>query len=213
MISIYDMADTLLAHDINTKIQLDNKSCVWKIYAKKGDISDVWEVSAVDGKTSNLARDIIRKMIIENIINFFIEKEREKEQKMKNNEQKFTRDDLKPGHIIKLRNGKYYSIQMAGNETRIATDGVSDWKYLTQGWNMYLDSTTHGGRTYPAITYDKTKDIMAVYGHVQGTENYAQCGYISPDHRPRLWYRQEAKKMTVEEIEKELGYKVEIVSD
>lgn len=127
--------------------------------------------------------------------------------------QTFTRDDLKPGYIIKLRDGTFHSIQMVGRETLIATDGHSKWGYLTRCWDIRMNSTDHGGKTFPHVTYDKLKDIVAVYGYIQGSENYAHCGWISSDNRPLLWSRQEAKKMTVEEIEKALGYKVEIVSE
>ena len=213
MISIFDMSNRLVEHGINVTVSREVGD-VWKIKAQKGGDSGIWTVMPDDVELMYLSHDTVRLLTINAIINYFDEKEREKEYEMKNNEQKFTRDDLKLGHIIKLRNGKCYSIQMVGKETLIATDGDRDWEYLSRGWDNQLYSTCRGGKTYPAITYDKTKDIVEVYGYVQGTDYYArESGCISPDHRPLLWSRQEAKKMTVEEIEKVLGYKVEIVSD
>lgn len=213
MISIFDMSNRLVEHGINVKLSHEPDQSVWVIHAQKGDDSGDWTVPADDVEMCYLARDMIRTMVINKILDFFKEKEREKEYEMKNSKQKFTRDDLKPGYVVQLRDKTYHVVAMAGNETLIVTNGTTEWKYLSNGWDNSLNSTFRGGRTYPAITYDKTKDIVAVYGFVQGTENYAHCGYLSPDHRPLLWSRQEAKKMTVEEIEKELGYKVEIVSD
>ena len=213
MISICDMVQKLVEHEIKVKVSREYDQDIWQIHAKKGDNSGVWAVSADNVELAYLSHDTIRLMTVNAIINYFEQKEREKEHEMKNNKQTFTRDDLKPGYIIKLRNGIFRTIQMVGRETLIATDGISNWEYLSRGWDIDMDSTDRGGKTFPHVTYDKTKDIVAVYGYVQGTEYYAHCGYLSSDHRPLLWSRQEVKKMTVEEIEKELGYKVEIVSD
>ena len=214
MISICDMVQKLVEHEINVKVSREYDQDIWKIHAQKGDNSGVWTVSADNVETAYLSHDTIQLMTVSAIIKYFEQKEREKEHEMKNNKQTFTRDDLKPGYVVQLRNGTFRSVQMVGRETLIVTDGVLEWGYLSRGWDIDMDSTDRGGKTFPAITYDKTKDIVAVYGYVQGTEYYArECGSISSDHRPLLWSRQEVKKMTVEEIEKELGYKVEIVSD
>lgn len=51
--------------------------------------------------------------------------------------------------------------------------------------------------------------VMEVYG----TTSNAHMLDNSTDGRQLLWKRQVPKKMTVEEIEKILGYKIEIVSD
>lgn len=212
MISICDMIQELVAHEINVKVSREYVQDMWTIHAKKGDNIGIWAVGTDDYESTYLARGMIRKMTVSSIINYFDKKEREKEHEMKNNKQKFTRDDLKPGYIVKLRDGTFYAIQIAGRETLIATDAQSEWEYLSRGWDIDMDSTNHGGKTFPYPTHDKTKDIVEVYGYVQGSENYARCGWISSDHRPLLWSRQGLKKMTVEEIEKELGYKVEIIS-
>lgn len=213
MISIFDMSNRLVERGIDVRLSREPGQSVWVIHAQKGDDSGDWTVPADDVEMCYLARDIIRTMIINKILDFIKEKERKKEHEMKNNKQTFTRDDLKPGYVVKLRDDTCHIIAVAGNETLIVTNGTSEWKYLSSGWDYSLNSTIREGRPYPALTYDSSKDIVAVYGYVQGTENYTHAGYISSNHRPILWSRQEAKKMTVEEIEKELGYKVEIVSD
>jgi len=138
-----------------------------------------------------------------------------KEKEMKDTKQTFTRDDLKAGYIIKLRDGTCRSIQMVGRETLIAVAGSGDknWTYVSRGWDPRMEHRDHGGPMFPYPTHDKTKDIVAVYGYVQGSEHYCDCGVISTDYRPLIWSRVDPKKMTVEEIEKELGYRVEIVSD
>ena len=158
-----------------------------------------------------------RRYVLCDLITRCIEmkKEKEKEKEMKDTKQTFTRDDLKAGYIIELRDGTCRSIQMVGRETLIAVAGRGDkdWTYVSRGWDTHMDHRDHGGTLFPYPVHDKSKDIVAVYGYIQGIGNYPDCAMISPDHRPLLWSRVDPKKMTVEEIENALGYKVEIVSD
>lgn len=217
---VYEMIDDIQRHGLLADYEYNQALDMYIITAWTGrgwkmmrTVSG-YKPTIMPNRTSILHHNTERHIAVETIIKEyeqFIQKEKEKEMK---NEQKFTKDDLKPGYVIKLRNGKYYIIWIVGKETLIATDGNLDWQYLSNGWDDRLNSTYRGGKTYPAITYDKTKDIVEVYGYVQGGEYYARgSGEISSCHRPLIWSRQEAKKMTVEEIEKVLGYKVEIVSD
>ena len=218
---IKEMIDDIQKHGVLADYEYIRALDIYVITAWTGGWKMMRTVSGykptiMPNRTSILAHNTERHVAVETIIKEyerFMQKEREQE--MKNNKQKFTRDDLKPGYIIMLRNGTLLSIQMVGKETLIATAGMDDpnWRYLSNGWDSQLNSTERGGKTFPSIVYDKTKDIVAVYGYVQGTINYSRCGEISSCHRPLLWSRYEAKKMTVEEIEKALGYKVEIVSD
>ena len=220
---ITDMIKDIQKHGLLAEYEYIQDAHVYTIIAYTG----IWYTTRMvseyrpfsdPNRTSILAHNTERHVAVETIIKeyeHFMQKEKEKEMKSARTEQKFTRDDLKPGYIIMLRNGTLLSIQMVGKETLIATAGMDDpnWRYLSNGWDSQLNSTERGGKTFPSIVYDKTKDIVAVYGYVQGTINYSRCGEISSCHRPLLWSRYEAKKMTVEEIEKALGYKVEIVSD
>lgn len=222
IIGILEMIRELESHGLEVDYKYIQEDGVYMITARYGD----WYITKVVSEyipftnpspVSLMQHNTERYDALYGIIKEFERvKYKEKENKMKSarTEQKFTRDDLKPGYIIKLRNGTFRTIQMVGRETLIATDGISNWEYLSRGWDIDMDSTDRGGKTFPHVTYDKTKDIVAVYGYVQGTEYYArESGCIAPDHRPLLWSRQEAKKMTVEEIENALGYKIEIVSD
>ena len=220
--SITDMEKDLRKHGLVMECEYLRDARVYTIMAHAGIwhatrmISEYTPFSGANTlsiKQHNEERHIAVETIIKEY-EHYIQKEKEKEMKNARSEQKFTKDDLKPGYVIKLRNGKYYIIWIVGKETLIATDGNLDWQYLSSAWDDRLDSICRSGKAYPAITHDKMRDIVEVYGYVQGGEYYARgSGEISPDHRPLLWSRQEAKKMTVEEIEKALGYKVEIVSD
>ena len=98
----------------------------------------------------------------------------------------FTRDDLKFGDVVKLRNGKFYMVFEAGFGTKILTGGPgSDWFYLS---NFRDDLTWHGS---PGSDTTHDLDIVAVYGLVHGTQNYSSCGDLSPENRALLWERKE----------------------
>ena len=130
-------------------------------------------------------------------------------------EKKFTRDDISFGYAVKLRDGSYRVACAVNKGTTILVDiQGSEWDYLSK-WDM---------ETFKYHTVDKRglpvsespNDIMVVYGLVSGTDVYQytlSIGFMcSLATRPILWKRTEAKKMTVAEIEKALGYDIEIVS-
>ena len=116
---------------------------------------------------------------------------------------KFTINDIKSGYIVKLRNGVFmYTLRVNQDKfTKIITNGRDDWMYLSR---YDYDLKCDGDRRF--------LDIMEVYGLIEGTNNYARCGFLDNNHRPLLWKRSEPVKMTVEEINKKLGYEVEIVA-
>lgn len=134
--------------------------------------------------------------------------------------QKFSRDDLKVGYVVELRNGEFRMVMPAGKCSGgtliLAGGGASEWDYLSR-WDHNLNATSKrfecGFPGAIAVDYAKKHDIVAVYGYISGTEHYHLTGNLGPDHRPILWGRVEAKKMTVAEIEKELGYSIEIISE
>lgn len=121
----------------------------------------------------------------------------------------YTRNDIKPGYAVKLRNGEVRVAMPVGTlNTLILTKGHLDkWTYLSS-WKIDLKFSES------AMNYHESAsdfDIMEVYSCITGTDNYNRCGDVTTDHRKLLWSRVEAKKMTVAEISKELGYPVEIV--
>lgn len=132
--------------------------------------------------------------------------------------QKFSRDDLKVGYVVELRNGEFRMVMPAGKEGTLILAGNAkhDWDYLSR-WDYNLNASSKkfecGFPGITAIQYGKQFDIVAVYGLITNTKYYNLCGDLGPDHRPILWGRVERKKMTVAEIEEKLGYPVEIISD
>lgn len=213
LFTLDDMNDALEEQGFTSEISYDTVRKVFTVIAHKGSWTGSRSFHESTDERSHIVCNMERYRVIDDILMEY--KQAEKEQEMKDNKQTFTRDDLKPGYIVQLRDGSFHSIQMVGRETLITIGkrDYHDWKYLSRYWDHYLYYKDHGGKTFPFPTPDKSKDIVAVYGYVQGTENYANCGDISSDNRPLLWSRHEVKKMTVEEIENVLGYKVEIVSD
>lgn len=111
----------------------------------------------------------------------------------------FTKKDLKVGYIV-VCNGAPHMVMVTANNHTVLVD--------SHGF-LSLDGLSDDLRdSSPKIGGDWT--VTEVYGY---SASYAGACAISTYSRELLWKREEpAKKMTVEEIEKALGYKVEIVS-
>lgn len=109
------------------------------------------------------------------------------EREDKNMNKNFTKADLKVGYVVKHRNGEMRMV-LPYRRGLVFTDIDGHW----------LDPDTD------------LNDVMEVYG--LSAFGSTACR-ISTFGRELLWKREEAKKMTVAEIEKELGYKVEVVAD
>lgn len=129
---------------------------------------------------------------------------------------KFTRDDLRPGYIVKLANGNYAEIKEVGKRGAyivIASDG--EWNYLSR-WNTDLTGCDFAESSLydkSGVRLRKTSDIVEVYGFITNTEYYTFAGQITNIGRDLLWSRTPVVKMTKAEIEKRLGHKVEIVEE
>lgn len=105
--------------------------------------------------------------------------------------------DLQTGMVIETRLGKKYLI--------INLDG----KLCGIGTNCYMTlEGRHPHESNMTCPYDSDLDIVKVFKPALGCFNY-----MLSDERNRIWDREEVRKMTVSEICKELGYKVEIVRD
>ena len=116
----------------------------------------------------------------------------------------FTKDDLKVGYVVKLRDGSLEMVIMSGvcgNDPMLISVGTSGrWTNIAQDIDDNL--CRHDNK--------RDYDIVEVYGY----STYAYCALkVSTENRELLWKREEAKKMTVSEIEKALGYKVEVVAE
>lgn len=111
----------------------------------------------------------------------------------KKKKEQFTKEDLKPGYVVKLRNGRLRMI-------------------IPRNKGYILIGDDH------AIDLDEYKDdltfendiltIEEVYGHTTNSFNVLK---VSLNARELLWKR--TTEMTAEEISKKLGYEVKIVAN
>ncbi len=104
------------------------------------------------------------------------------------------KQDLKSGMLVQFRDGNVFML--------INDALVSDGGWMSLG-NIDKDLNY--------ICHDDEWDIMKVSKVLNGH-------YLIPTHwnektlnKNLLWEREETKKMTVSEIQKELGYKIEII--
>lgn len=114
----------------------------------------------------------------------------------------FTKDDLKVGYVVKLKNSTephMVGMNNAGEMGFVDKDG--GWVRLEHYDEFLADKLPHMGGDW---------SVMEVYGYTK----YVYDAYkFTTGNRELLWKREEAKKMTVAEIEKALGYSVEIVAE
>ncbi len=119
-----------------------------------------------------------------------------------------TKSELKTGMIVTRKDGiqnvVYRDVVWGNCNEMDCTEGVlvNKNKRSWNGLSRYNEDLTHKHNVgYDIIKVEKPKhpyDLQKNPNEVEAT---------------LLWVREEAKKMTVEEIEKILGYKVEIVSN
>ena len=111
-----------------------------------------------------------------------------------------TKSDLRTGMLVTFRNGKKMYVYLNAsnafdNNANILTNGYTwtDLKY-------YNEDLTR-------LDIDSDMDIVAIERPCR-----AVCLHSHKDME-LIWERDASKKMTVAEIEKILGYKVEIISE
>lgn len=134
-------------------------------------------------------------------------------------EKTFTKKDLRSGYVVEFKNGIRRLVTRSGMVTQILTNPeTGEWNYLQSGWRDDLTACDDRYRamcssecTSPKL-YPKEYDIVKVWGLIKSTDNYHNVFTTNTASRDLLWEREpEAKKLTVDEISKLLGYKVEVV--
>lgn len=127
------------------------------------------------------------------------------------------KDLLKSGFVVKLKSGELRMVMRAGSFTHVlVADNGHTWSYLSRWEDSDLTrkrgNTSHinpgSGETVPG----PTEDIVEIYGLVQGVRNYCNILKISTKDRPCIWRKNPPRKMTLEEVEEELGYPIELVT-
>ena len=110
----------------------------------------------------------------------------------------FSKLDFMVGQVIKVRSGIIYMVMC---------NKFGKMCFARNGGFMELDSYNH---LFNNKSGKREWDIIEVY------DRPSLCCFtteVSTENRELLWKREEAKKMTVSEIEKILGYKVEVVAE
>lgn len=134
-------------------------------------------------------------------------------------EKTFTKKDLRSGYVVEFKNGIRRLVTRTGMFTQILVNPeTGDWNYLQSGWNVDLTAQDDRYRkmcdsecSLPKF-YPERFDIVKVWGLIKSTDSYSKVFTTSIEGRDLLWEREpEAKKLTVDEISKLLGYKVEVV--
>lgn len=122
-------------------------------------------------------------------------------------ENTMTKSDLKTGMTVKLRNGDLYKVL---KDVDTLLYGHQDIFFANKeiGFihgNFFDDNLICIGSA-PCID-GHTLDIIEIYDYINNGN------ILKFDTNNILWKRPETKKMTVSEVEKILGYKVEIISE
>ena len=104
------------------------------------------------------------------------------------------KQDLKTGMLVQFRNGEVYML-------------INDALVRDGGWNSLYSFDNDLNDIYSFDKFDIVK-VSKVLQH-----NYLMPRYWNEKtlNNNLLWEREETKKMTVSEIQKELGYKIEII--
>lgn len=112
----------------------------------------------------------------------------------------FKVEDLKPGMLVRLYGGNYgILIPVYNGKLGVITRNFTTGK---------LEISTSNLRFYPKTGLVADYSIIQVYGLASNNE----FDLMKPGDRELLWDSSK-KEMTIEEIEKELGYSVKIVKE
>ena len=108
--------------------------------------------------------------------------------------------DLKAGMLVKLVNGDYGVLIPAYRDNSLCV--------LTRTITGKMNISTSSLRFYPEVGLVEGYSIIQVYD----VAPHNQFDFMVPGARKLLWDGSK-KEMTIEEIEKELGYSVKIVKE
>ena len=107
----------------------------------------------------------------------------------------FTKDDLKVGYLVKLRNEQIAHV-VNTQEKGLGLNFENAWDTLRDYSNDLTNETASGF------------DVDEVYGL---TKEGMNAHMFTVSGRKLLWKREEVKEMTIEDIQKALGHKIKVV--
>jgi hypothetical protein len=109
------------------------------------------------------------------------------------------KDNLCTGDIVTLRNGNKHTVMLGMRkfgDCTVSCEDITSWNDL-KNYNKNLKSKYE---EFDIVRVERPKHPYTSMG-ISGYEKYVKL----------IWEREETKKMTVKEIQEELGYKIEIV--
>lgn len=107
-----------------------------------------------------------------------------------------TKSELKPGYVVKYRNGELRMVMPRERDYIFLAIGESAWSDLF----AYTEDLLN--------TYNNKFDVMEVYG----PSEFAHSVWIfNEKHRKLLWKRSEKKKYTYAQLREILGEEFEVV--
>lgn len=133
----------------------------------------------------------------------------------------FTIKDLKTGHIIEMRDGDIYVFFKGKSVCSLTSDalfplGSTDtWSSIEEGRNSFKCDITS---TMDIIKVYEVKYDGSIVGAYRDLVNILSCDNWQElkhklQHKTKIVWEEGVKKLTVAEVSKLLGYKVEIVEE
>lgn len=129
-------------------------------------------------------KDFIKKFGIDDATTFICQLDQEQY----NNIVAFTKEDLKPGMVVELRNGKFYMVMPDANDELFL---ISENGYYPN-MEEYFDSSLKYKPQIPLIIREQY-DIVKVYNRIGKQDRYSMSLNVGKEDREILWERKESK--------------------
>lgn len=165
----------------------------------------------------SMPRSYGRRMVLELVKQY---EQMIKEKEMSNKMKEFDMKDIHSGYVVEFRDRTYALVMRVGTKfTKVftKTHRRAETNDPKEGVDFFYTSTFKGNHHYAynpvhnRTEHDPDHDVVAVYGLVEGVKNYLEVGNYCIAYRPLLW-KEDVVEMTLEDIEKRLGFKVKIVN-
>lgn len=103
----------------------------------------------------------------------------------------FEKKDLQVGQLVKLRDGTFRIVMPVGCKGSLILLGeYGVWDYLSHWDDLLLEKSRD-----PEAP---NKDVVVVYGLIEGTVNYGKLGYLDPQYRSVIWKRKPPEIIAVD---------------
>ena len=119
----------------------------------------------------------------------------------------FKKSDMYAGMVVELRNGEKRLVVPSGDGLLLASEAKP-------AAHLYLPSyrtTDRLAKYIDGLTSSTCHDIVKIWDRIPGANYVNDAFTTSTVNRKLLWERDDTKRMTLEEIAKVLGHKVEVV--